>query len=88
MSWLNRANETAGVCQSYLEEAMRAAIDGHDHSEALRKLDASLHELRAVEDQARFLAGLFHCEVKDVWEVIHFAARDRSAANERGKRNG
>jgi hypothetical protein len=75
MSWVNRANETTGACQCFFHEALDAAIAGHDHGEALRKLDMALHELRTVEDQARFLANLFGCEVKDVWEVIHFAAR-------------
>jgi len=68
--------QAARACRAHLADLVRA----HDHSAALRKLDAALHELRTVEDQARFLAGLFRCEVKDVWETVHFAAHDRRIA--------
>jgi hypothetical protein len=74
MSWENRALEAEADCQCYLQEAKIAAIAGQDHSEALRKLDAALHELRSIEDQARFLANLFGCELNDVWETIHRVA--------------
>jgi hypothetical protein len=70
MSWANWSIETEAVIDGYYQKAREAALEGRDHTEALKKLDKTLHELRTIEEMVRFLAPILGCEPKDVWEQL------------------
>jgi hypothetical protein len=77
MSWINLSIESEVAADEAYVGARQAAFEGRDHTEALKKLDAALHELRTIEMMVRFLAPILGCEPKDVWETLNIIDKRR-----------